>query len=298
VSGSGKSSLVMDTLAPALQAARGKEVFAAPHDALVLDEGVDKVVVVDQSPLGRSPRSTPATYTGAMDALRTLYTETRGARERGWKAGMFSYNSPKGGRCAICEGRGAILVEMHFLPDVWVPCEGCGGRRYGEEVLQVRWRGHSIADVLGMRCDEALELFQNHRRLKRILQALVDVGLGYLELGQPATTLSGGEGQRVKLASELSSRRGHAVYVLDEPTTGLHLADVARLVDVLHRLVEQGHTVITIEHHLSILQQADWLLELGPDGGAAGGLLVAEGTPEAVARTGTATGRVLEQETS
>jgi len=293
VSGSGKSSLIMDTLAPALQAARGREVFAAPHDALSLDEAVDKVVVVDQARLGRSPRSTPATYTGAMDALRTLYSQTRSAKERGWKTGMFSYNSPRGGRCAICEGRGAILVEMHFLPDVWVPCEGCGGRRYGEEVLQVRWRGHSIADVLGMRCDEALELFQNHRRLKRILQALVDVGLGYLELGQPATTLSGGEGQRVKLASELSSRRGHAVYVLDEPTTGLHLADVARLVDVLHRLVEQGHTVITIEHHLSILQQADWLVELGPDGGAAGGRLVAEGTPEVVARAGTATGNAL-----
>ncbi len=293
VSGSGKSSLVMDTLAPALEARMGREVFAAAHDAFELGEAVDKVVVVDQSPLGRSPRSTPATYAGAMDALRTLYAQTRGAQERGWGPGMFSYNSPHGGRCAICEGRGAILVEMHFLPDVWVPCEACGGRRYGEEVLQVRWRGHSIADVLAMRCDEALELFANHRRLQRTLAALVDVGLGYLTLGQPGTTLSGGEGQRVKLASELSSRKGHAVYILDEPTTGLHLADVARLVDVLHRLVDQGHTVLTIEHHLSILQQADWLVELGPEGGVDGGRIVAEGTPEQVAASGTATGRAL-----
>lgn len=293
VSGSGKSSLVMDTLAPALLASMGKEVFAAPHDGFDVGEKVDKVVVVDQAPLGRSPRSTPATYTGAMDALRSLYAKTRGSMERGWKPGMFSYNSPSGGRCALCEGRGAILVEMHFLPDVWVPCEACGGRRYGEEVLQVRWRGHSIADVLAMRCDEALELFENHRRLHRTLKALVDVGLGYLTLGQPATTLSGGEGQRIKLASELSSRKGHAVYILDEPTTGLHLADVARLVDVLHRLVEQGHTVLTIEHHLSILQQADWLVEMGPEGGAAGGQVVALGTPAEVARGSTATGRAL-----
>jgi excinuclease ABC subunit A len=293
VSGSGKSTLIMDTLAPALQAHLGAEVVPASHQGLELGEGVDRVVVVDQSPIGRTPRSTPATYTKAMDALRTLYARTTGAMERGWKPGRFSYNSPSGGRCTVCEGRGSILVEMHFLPDVWVECEACGGRRYDRETLAVRWKGKSIADVLSMRCDEAQALFRNHRKLNRILSAMVDVGLGYLTLGQPATTLSGGEAQRVKLASELSSRRGHAVYVLDEPTTGLHLSDVRRLVQVLHRLVDQGHTVITIEHHLDMLRQADWVLELGPEGGEAGGRLISEGTPAEVARADTPTGAAL-----
>jgi len=293
VSGSGKSTLVMDTLAPALAAHTGRQVLAADHDALELGEEVDRVVVVNQAPIGRTPRSTPATYTKVFDALRKLFAQSVAAKQRGWGPGRFSYNSPRGGRCTVCEGRGAILVEMHFLPDVWVTCEGCGGKRYDRETLAVRWKGKSIADVLSMRCDEALELFDNHRRIRRTLQAMVDVGLGYLSLGQPATTLSGGEAQRVKLASELRSRRGHAVYVLDEPTTGLHLADVARLVDVLHRLVDQGHTVITIEHHLDVLRQADWLLELGPDGGEAGGRLVACGPPATLADGPTATGRAL-----
>ncbi len=293
VSGSGKSTLIMDTLAPALRAAGGAEVFAAAHGGLELGEPVDRVVVIDQRPIGRTPRSTPATYTKVLDALRALFAKTRGAMERGWKPGRFSYNSPAGGRCTVCEGRGATLVEMHFLPDVWVQCDACGGSRFGRETLEVRWKGRSIADILAMRADEALELFTHQRRIRRILQALVDVGLGYLTLGQPATTLSGGEAQRVKLASELTSRRGHALYVLDEPTTGLHLADVERLVQVLHRLVEQGHTVLTIEHHLSMLGQADWMLDLGPEGGAGGGQLVARGTPEAVVASGSATGIAL-----
>ncbi len=239
------------------------------------------------------PRSTPATYCGIMDNLRSLFAQMTGAEVRGWKAGWFSYNSPRGGRCGMCEGRGAVLVEMHFLPDVWIECENCRGRRYGRETLDVRFKGKSIADVLAMRCDEALELFDNQRRIKRALQALVDVGLGYQTLGQPATTLSGGEAQRVKLASELTSRRGHCVYILDEPTTGLHLADVAKLVEVLHRLVDQGHTVLTIEHHVDVLWQVDHLIDMGPEGGAAGGQVVAKGRPERVAGSGTATGEAL-----
>ncbi len=293
VSGSGKSSLVMDTLVPALARHIGRDDPAPPCERVEIDGTIDRLVVVDQSPIGRTPRSTPATYTKVMDALRTLYASTTVAQEQGWKPTRFSYNSPRGGRCTVCEGRGAILVEMHFLPDVWVTCEACGGHRFDRETLRATWKGRSIADVLSMRCDEALELFANHRRIARRLQALVDVGLGYLQLGQPANTLSGGEAQRVKLASELASRRGHVVYVLDEPTTGLHLDDVVRLVDVFHRLVGSGHTVITIEHHLDILRQADHLLELGPEGGDGGGLLVSQGPPDVVARADTPTGAAL-----
>jgi excinuclease ABC subunit A len=227
-----------------------------------------------------------------MDKLRALYAATPGARMRGFKPGRFSFNA-KGGRCEGCEGRGAVLIEMHFLPDVWIGCDVCGGRRYAQEVLEVRFKGHSIADVLSMRIDRAVEIFTNQRSIRRALQALVDVGLGYLSLGQPATTLSGGESQRVKLASELTSRKGHCVYVLDEPTTGLHLADIARLVDVLHTLVDQGHTVITIEHHLDLLWQADWIVDLGPEGGVGGGRVVATGPPAVVATSDGATGRAL-----
>jgi excinuclease ABC subunit A len=291
-SGSGKSTLVLETLAPTLKASLGEEVFAAPHAGLVLGEKVDRVVVVDQSPIGRTPRSTPATYTGLLDPLRALFAEIPAARERGWTAGRFSFNAADG-RCPVCEGRGATLVEMHFLPDVWVPCDACLGKRYEPATLEVRYKGRSIADVLAMRADEALSLFENVRSLARPLRALVDVGLGYLTLGQPGNTLSGGEAQRVKLAAELSSRKGHAVYVLDEPTTGLHLQDVAALVRVLHRLVDDGHTVLTIEHHVEIWWQADHVIDLGPEGGAGGGLLLAEGTPGEVALTGTATGRAL-----
>jgi excinuclease ABC subunit A len=292
VSGSGKSTLVMDTLAPALIKHIGEASSPSPHKGLTVGETVDRVVVVDQQPIGRTPRSTPATYTGVMDGLRQVFAGTAGAQERGWDAGRFSFNAP-GGRCEVCEGRGATLVEMHFLPDVWVTCSNCNGKRYGRETLAVRWMGHSIADVLAMRIDEVLTLFQNHRGLARQLQALVDVGLGYISLGQPATTLSGGEAQRVKLATELGSRRGHCVYVLDEPTTGLHLSDVAKLVQVLHRLVDQGHTVVTIEHHLDMLAQADHLIDLGPEAGAGGGEVVGVGTPEQVAKADTPTGRAL-----
>ncbi len=292
VSGSGKSSLINDTLAPALLNRLGQTAEALPFRSLEVDGPLDGVVIVDQSPIGRSSRSTPATYVGVMDALRTLYAETAGARARGWGPGRFSFNTA-GGRCEACEGRGATLVEMHFLPDVWVGCESCGGRRYGRETLEVRWRNHSIADVLSMPAEEALPLFSAVRWVAKPLQALVDVGLGYLSLGQPGHTLSGGESQRLKLASELASRKGHAVYLLDEPTTGLHPSDVSYLVRVLDRLVNQGHTVVTVEHHLPLLRQVDWLIDLGPDAGPAGGRVVAEGTPIAVAATSGWTGRAL-----
>jgi excinuclease ABC subunit A len=297
VSGSGKSTLAMDTLAPALQSSLGQSAAAAPHGGLHLGEPVKQVIVVDQSPIGRTPRSTPATYCGIMDLLRAWFAETLGAKERGWGPGRFSFNNAEG-RCSVCEGRGATLVEMHFLPDVWVNCDACGGRRFDPVTLDVRWQGRSIADVLAMRADEALELFQHHRALSRSLRALVDVGLGYLALGQPATTLSGGEAQRVKLAAELGSRRGHCVYLLDEPTTGLHLSDVAQLTRVFHGLVDAGHTLITVEHHLDLLAQADWLIELGPEGGSAGGERVGEGTPDDFLNLDTPTGRALQRHVS
>ncbi|MBN2798571.1 MAG: excinuclease ABC subunit UvrA [Deltaproteobacteria bacterium] len=294
VSGSGKSSLVMSTLIPALQRHLGERVEVPPLGGLAASEAVARVVRVDQAPLARSPRSTPATYTKILDELRALFAQSRGASERGWGPGRFSYNSPSGGgRCPVCEGRGATLVEMHFLPDVWVPCDACGGTRYNRQTLEVRWGGRSIAELLAMRADEALGLFPHHRHLHRKIQALVDVGLGYLSLGQPLSTLSGGEAQRVKLAAELVSRVGHTVYVLDEPTTGLHMADVSQLVAVLHRLVEQGHTVITVEHNLDLLGQTDWIVEMGPEGGAEGGALVAQGRPEEIAQRGTPTGVAL-----
>lgn len=294
VSGSGKSSLVVGTLAPALRrhAQPRVEIDVAPHGGIRVRGSLDRVVLIDQSPIGRSPRSTPATYCGVLDKLRTLFASIPGARERGWKPGRFSFNA-HGGRCPICEGRGAILVEMHFLPDVWVQCDACRGRRYNRETLEVRWKGHSIADVLSLRIEEAAGLFLNQRALASRFEALINVGLGYMSLGQPANTLSGGEAQRVKLASELVSRKGHTVYVLDEPTTGLHLSDIRRLVAVLHQLVENGNTVVTIEHHLDVLAQSDWLIELGPDGGEAGGRLVGVGKPEDVAGLSTPTGQAL-----
>jgi excinuclease ABC subunit A len=292
VSGSGKSSLIMDTLAPALALRCGGDGRPAAFRSLDVDLKLDGVVVVDQDPIGRTPRSTPATYVGVMDKLRALYASTPGARERGWAAGRFSFNAA-GGRCEACEGRGQTLIEMHFLPDVWITCPECRGRRYGRETLEVRFNGLSIADALNLRADEALEVFKAQRGLRTALAALVDVGLGYLRLGQQGNTLSGGEAQRVKLAAELTARSGHRVYVLDEPTTGLHLADVAKLVEVLHRLVDAGHTVVTIEHHLEMIRQADHVVELGPDGGSAGGLIVGEGRPEEIGRLGTATGLAL-----
>ena len=289
VSGSGKSSLIMDTLVPALAQRLGQIAEPLSVDAVEVQGAVERLVVVDQQPIGRSPRSTPATYTKVLDPIRKLFASTTGAMERGWKASRFSFNTA-GGRCETCEGRGSILVEMHFLPDVWLVCESCAGRRYNRETLEVRWKGKTIADVLSMRIDEAAVLFENHRQISRKLKPLVDVGLGYLSLGQPGNTLSGGEAQRVKLASELTARRKTALYVLDEPTTGLHLEDVRKLVKVLHALVDSGHSVLTIEHHLDVIAQADQVIDLGPEGGDAGGLVVATGHPRGVAEANTATG--------
>jgi excinuclease ABC subunit A len=295
VSGSGKSTLVNDILLRALS----KEVHrarAAPglHRAIRGISAVDKVVDVDQAPIGRTPRSNPATYTGVFDHIRRLFSQTPEAKVRGYLPGRFSFNV-KGGRCEACAGDGTLRIEMHFLPDIYVPCEVCHGARYNRDTLEVTFRGKTIADVLEMSCEEALAFFSHQPPIARHLQTLVDVGLGYIRLGQPAPTLSGGEAQRVKLASELSRRStGRTLYVLDEPTTGLHFDDVRKLLDVLNRLVEQGNTVIVIEHNLDVVKSADWIIDLGPEGGEGGGTLVAEGTPEEVAATpGSYTGAVL-----
>jgi len=255
---------------------------------------LDKVVDVDQAPIGRTPRSNPATYTGVFDHIRRLFAQTPESKVRGYQPGRFSFNV-RGGRCEACAGDGTIKIEMHFLPDVYVPCEICGGARYNRDTLEVTFRGKSIAEVLDMSCEEALAFFSHQPQIVRHLQTLVDVGLGYIRLGQPAPTLSGGEAQRVKLATELSRRAtGHTMYILDEPTTGLHFEDVRRLLDVLGRLVDQGNTVVVIEHNLDVVKCADWIIDLGPEGGDRGGQVVAEGTPEQVAKTpGSYTGEVL-----
>jgi excinuclease ABC subunit A len=284
VSGSGKSTLVNDTLYRALaQRLHGAQTPPGRHGRLAGVEHVDKVIEVDQAPIGRTPRSNPATYTGAFDGIRRLFAQVPDARVRGYAPGRFSFNV-KGGRCESCQGDGLLRVEMHFLPDVFVTCEVCDGRRYGRETLEIRYKGASIADVLAMSVEEALAFFENVPAVRRPLETLHDVGLDYVKLGQPATTLSGGEAQRVKLACELSRRAtGRTLYLLDEPTTGLHFADVERLLRVLQRLVDLGNTVVVIEHQLDVAKCADWLIDLGPEGGAAGGRIVAEGTPEAVA---------------
>ncbi len=285
VSGSGKSSLVSDILYRRLAQHfyRAKERPGAHREISGLGF-IDKVINVDQSPIGRTPRSNPATYTGVFTYIRDLYAQLPEARMRGYKAGRFSFNV-KGGRCENCEGDGIIKIEMHFLPDVYVPCEVCKGKRYNREALEVRYRGKSIADVLDMSVEEAAVLFENIPRIRRKLQTLVEVGLGYIRLGQPATQLSGGEAQRVKLTEELSRRdTGRTFYILDEPTTGLHFADVERLLSVLHRLVDAGNTVLVIEHNLDVLKTADHLIDLGPEGGEKGGQIVAVGTPEEIAR--------------
>ncbi|MGI6363066.1 MAG: excinuclease ABC subunit UvrA [Bacillota bacterium] len=284
VSGSGKSSLVNEVLYKALaQKISRAKVKPGDHDGLEGLEHVNKVIEIDQSPIGRTPRSNPATYTGLFDIIRTLYSETNEAKARGYKPGRFSFNV-KGGRCEACRGDGIIKIEMHFLPDVYVPCEVCHGARYNRETLQVKFKGKSIADVLDMQAEEALDFFANIPRIQRKLQTIYDVGLGYIRLGQPATTLSGGEAQRVKLATELSRRsNGGTVYILDEPTTGLHIDDIYRLLRVLNRLVDEGSTVIVIEHNLDVIKTADYIIDLGPEGGDAGGTIVATGTPEEVA---------------
>jgi excinuclease ABC subunit A len=284
VSGSGKSSLVTDILSRkvAQHFYRAKE-RPGPHERMDGLEHLDKAIDIDQSPIGRTPRSNPATYTGMFTHMRELFASLPEAKMRGYKTGRFSFNV-RGGRCEACQGDGIIQIEMHFLPDVYVPCEVCHGTRYSREVQEVKFRGHSISDVLEMTVDEALEVFENVPRIKTKLVTLHDVGLGYIRLGQPATQLSGGEAQRVKLSAELSRRdTGRTLYLLDEPTTGLHYADVERLLAVLHRLVDHGNTVVVIEHNLDVLKTADWLIDLGPEGGEKGGYVIAEGTPEQLA---------------
>jgi len=285
VSGSGKSTLVEDILHARLAYEVNRQSTTwGEHESVEGISQIDKVINIDQSPIGRTPRSNPATYTGAFTPLRELFTQTREAKARGYKPGRFSFNV-KGGRCENCEGDGIIKIEMHFLPDVYVPCEVCGGKRYNRETLEVKYKGHSIADVLDMTVEEGLETFANIPAIARKLQTICDVGLGYIRLGQPATTLSGGEAQRVKLASELSKRpTGHTFYLLDEPSVGLHIADVKVLIEVLQRLTDQGNTVVVIEHNLDLIACADQIIDLGPEGGTGGGTVVATGTPEEIAK--------------
>jgi excinuclease ABC subunit A len=253
------------------------------HRAIHGLDQLDKIIAVDQSPIGRTPRSNPATYTGLFDVIRDLFSKTQEARARGYKPGRFSFNV-KGGRCEVCRGDGQIKIEMHFLPDVYVPCEQCDGRRYNRETLEVKFKGKSIAEVLAMPVEEALRFFEHIPKIRRRLETLGAVGLGYIRLGQPATTLSGGEAQRVKLATELSKvATGRTLYILDEPTTGLHFADVQRLLEVLQRLVDAGNSVVVIEHNLDVIKCADRLIDMGPEGGEEGGMVIAAGTPEEVA---------------
>ncbi len=295
VSGSGKSSLIIDTLYKALKRElyNSKEV-PLEYDSIEGYEYIDKVIMVDQSPIGRTPRSNPATYTGVFTDIRNLFAQTKEAKLRGYDKGRFSFNKP-GGRCERCKGEGYIKVEMFFLPDIYVPCDVCKGRRYNKETLEVKYNGKSIADVLDMSVDQAYEFFKEHPSIRRKLQLLKDVGLGYIKLGQPATTLSGGEAQRIKLARELNRQpRGNILYILDEPTTGLHFEDVRKLIDVLQRLVDKGNTVIVIEHNLDVIKSADWVIDMGPEGGDEGGYIVAQGTPEDVAMNNRShTGRFL-----
>ncbi|EII6306003.1 excinuclease ABC subunit UvrA, partial [Staphylococcus pseudintermedius] len=284
VSGSGKSSLVNEVLYKSLAKAINKsKIKPGEHDEITGMDQIDKIIDIDQSPIGRTPRSNPATYTGVFDDIRDVFASTNEAKVRGYQKGRFSFNV-KGGRCEACKGDGIIKIEMHFLPDVYVPCEVCHGKRYNRETLEVTYKGKNIADVLEMTVEDATQFFENIPKIKRKLQTLVDVGLGYITLGQPATTLSGGEAQRVKLASELHKRAtGRSIYILDEPTTGLHVDDISRLLKVLNRLVENGDTVVIIEHNLDVIKTADNLIDLGPEGGDGGGTILATGTPEEIA---------------
>jgi len=295
VSGSGKSTLVNEILYRRLAQiiSRAKDRPGA-HDRIEGVEFIDKVIEIDQSPIGRTPRSNPATYTGLFTPIRELFAAVPEARLRGYTAGRFSFNV-KGGRCEACAGDGIIKIEMQFLPDVYVPCEVCGGKRYNREALEIHYKGKSIADILEMTVEEAYEFFKNVPIAESQLRPLNDVGLGYINLGQAATTLFGGEAQRVKLSSELSKvATGKTLYILDEPTTGLHFADIEKLLDVLQRLVESGNTVLVIEHNLDVIKQADWIIDLGPEGGEAGGEIIATGTPEEIAEVDeSATGEFL-----
>ncbi|MBR4887633.1 MAG: ATP-binding cassette domain-containing protein, partial [Clostridia bacterium] len=284
VSGSGKSSLVNEILYKRLAAELNRaHTHPGAHKEIRGLEHLDKVIQIDQSPIGRTPRSNPATYTGLFTEIRELFASTQDAKLRGFNAGRFSFNV-KGGRCEACQGDGIIKIEMHFLPDVYVPCDVCKGHRYNRETLEIRYKGKNIYDVLEMTVEEGLEFFKDLPRLERKLRILYEVGLGYVKIGQSSTTLSGGEAQRVKLATELSRRpTGRTVYILDEPTTGLHIADVHRLIDVLQRLADNGNTVIVIEHNMDLIKTADHIIDLGPEGGNRGGTLVVCGTPEEVA---------------
>ncbi|MBQ3516187.1 MAG: excinuclease ABC subunit UvrA, partial [Lachnospiraceae bacterium] len=285
VSGSGKSSLVNEILykhlAKKLNRAR---TIPGKHKGIEGLEQLDKVIAIDQSPIGRTPRSNPATYTGVFDMIRDLFAATADAKAKGYKKGRFSFNV-KGGRCEACSGDGIIKIEMHFLADVYVPCEVCGGKRYNRETLDVKYKGKSIFDVLDMTVEEALPFFANVPSIYRKIETLNDVGLSYIKLGQPSTTLSGGEAQRIKLATELSRRStGKTIYILDEPTTGLHFADVHKLIEILHRLADGGNTVVVIEHNLDVIKTADYIIDVGPEGGDRGGTIIAQGTPEEVAK--------------
>jgi excinuclease ABC subunit A len=295
VSGSGKSTLINDTLYHAVsQHLYGSSAEPAPFEAIEGLDHFDKVINVDQSPIGRTPRSNPATYTGLFTPIRELFAGVPAAKERGYESGRFSFNV-KGGRCESCQGDGVLKVEMHFLPDVYVPCDVCHGKRYNRETLEIQYKGRNISEVLDMTVETAYEFFKAVPVVARKLKTLLDVGLGYIRLGQSATTLSGGEAQRVKLSLELSKRdTGRTLYILDEPTTGLHFHDIALLLEVIHRLRDQGNTVVIIEHNLDVIKTADWIVDMGPEGGAGGGQIVAQGTPEHVAKAKASfTGRYL-----
>ena len=285
VSGSGKSTLINEVLyKTAIKELNGSNEKPGKCKGVKGLENIDKIINIDQSPIGRTPRSNPATYTGVFDIIRDLFATTNEAKMRGYQKGRFSFNVP-GGRCEACQGDGVLKIEMHFLPDIYVPCEVCKGKRYNQETLEVKYKGKTIADVLDMTVEEGLEFFENVPRIKQKIQTLSDVGLGYIKLGQPSTTLSGGEAQRVKLATELSKKAtGKTLYILDEPTTGLHIADVHKLVDILQRLVDTGNSIVVIEHNLDLIKTADYIIDLGPEGGDNGGTIVQVGTPEQIVK--------------
>ena len=296
VSGSGKSSLINEILYKGLSGKlNNKFTFAGDYDKIEVVSNIDKIIAIDQKPIGRTPRSNPATYTGVFTDIRDLFAETPEAKARGYKPGRFSFNV-KGGRCEACSGDGIVQIEMHFLADVFVPCEVCGGKRYNEETLDIRYKGKNIYEVLEMTVEEALDFFEHIPKIHKKLKTLLDVGLGYMKIGQPATTLSGGEAQRIKLAKELSrSNTGNTLYILDEPTTGLHFADIKRLLSVLARLTDAGNSVVVIEHNLDVIKTADYIIDLGPEGGDGGGKVIATGTPEEIAKSGTYTGEFLQK---